>query len=376
MKKLYFLFIREYKAKYITIFSLLFILLFGTFHTFSWFLYTKGILVSDNGKNIGDLVRITCETSSSYPREIKNTLKERHHEAYEWDSKKVDILTIGDSFSNGGGNGENRFYQDYIATIYDKKVLNIAPSTTELNYIEMVIALNNNGLLDMLKPKIIIIESVERFAVHRFSKDINFEYNITQEQFLQNMKHSIYNVDKAKIKHNISIINKRNYDCVLNPIYYKFTKKSIDKNKLVYKRELKRDMFLTKEANKLLFLKESIDFIQNSTNEKIKKLNNNINKLAKILKNKDISLIFMVVSDKYDLYSSYIKNNNLAKNNFFNIMESLKKEYYFIDTKSILLPLLEDRKNVYFPDDTHWSKIAAKEVVLNMPIKTIFNDKK
>lgn len=380
MKQLFNILTNSYSSKRFALIAIILISLFGIFHTSAWFLYTNKLLSNSNSNHIGDLVRITCETNSAHPRKVINTLNKRHLEAYEWDGNTIDILTIGDSFSNGGGNGKNRFYQDYIATIYNKKILNIAPPNTQINHIEMIIALYNNGMLDKLKPKIIILESVERFIVHKFAKDINWNYNIEKKDFLLMMNKSIYGKHRMeqdtkiskKTSLNISIINKRNYDCMLNPLYYKYSKRSLDRNNLVYKAELTQDMFSVKDKSSLLFIKESIDFIKYNSSENLNLVNDNLNKLSLILKNKNITLLFLPISDKYDLYSSYIKSNNFPKNYFFKDFANLNKKYIYIDTKKILLPIINSKKDVYFADDTHWSKIASKEVVLNLPIKSIY----
>ena len=44
-------------------------------------------------------------------------------------------------------------------------------------------------------------------------------------------------------------------------------------------------------------------------------------------------------------------------------MESLPKDYVFINTKKILLDELErGEKDVFFKDDTHWSWKASKAI--------------
>ena len=60
-------------------------------------------------------------------RELKYTLPKKHLYKDNFNNHKVDILTIGDSFSRGGGAGENSYYQDFIATELDVNVLNIQP---------------------------------------------------------------------------------------------------------------------------------------------------------------------------------------------------------------------------------------------------------
>jgi len=74
-------------------------------------------------------------------------------------------------------------------------------------------------------------------------------------------------------------------------------------------------------------------------------------------------LFFMPVVDKYDLYYNYISNNPYEKNYFFDILKVLDKQYTMIDTKNILNDLIIDNiKDVYYADDTHWSYKASEAI--------------
>ena len=45
------------------------------------------------------------------------------------------------------------------------------------------------------------------------------------------------------------------------------------------------------------------------------------------------------------------------------VVRGLKKEYTFIDTKAIIKQLIDDNeKDVYYPDDTHWSYKASAKI--------------
>ncbi|HNK91045.1 MAG TPA: hypothetical protein PKN63_10835, partial [Chitinophagales bacterium] len=65
--------------------------------------------------------------------------------------------------------------------------------------------------------------------------------------------------------------------------------------------------------------------------------------------------------DKYDLYYSYIKNkNNFEQPILFEYFSSLEKQYIYVDAYNILKERLNDTKDIYYYDDTHWSPIGAK----------------
>jgi hypothetical protein len=353
--------LRLVSPKKISIFIFLFLFLFFIYHTSIWFLFTQQIFDVHKGLHIGDLARLSYQTQSIHIRDKANVnLNFKHIESKDYYKQKVDILTIGDSFSNGGAGGENPYYQDYIASIYHKTVLNISPSENDKNYIETIISLYNNGLLDQIKPHLIVLSSVERSVLQNFSKDLNWDHNITQEQSLKNFKHSIFDLSLEQ-QQKVSIINNGNYKYFINPILYAFSSTPLACSN-VYKVHLEQSLFTVKANKTLLFHKNDLDSIQNTTSKNINKLNENLNKLSELLKKKDISLAFMPAIDKYNLYSSYIYNNPFPKSSFFEQLRPLQKAYYFIDTKSILSPYLPSVKDLYYADDTHWNHTAAKKV--------------
>jgi len=140
-------------------------------------------------------------------------------------------------------------------------------------------------------------------------------------------------------------------------IKYKFNNNA---QKYVYKLNLNKNLFTINRGEKILVFNDDILYIPQFTSKNILKINENFNNLAKILKKLDIKLYFMPAPDKYDLYYDFIKDNKYPKNQFFELIRPLKKEYYFVDTKQILLPLLNNGvKDVYWIDDTHWSQKAS-----------------
>jgi len=351
----------------LTVLSFIFI-----YHTSVWFLFTKQILDVPNNKRVGDLVRLNYQLASLQLREnLKVTLPFQHLESKNYTKQNIEIITIGDSFSNGGAGGTNPYYQDYIESIYNKRVLNISPSKMDTNYMETIISLYNNGLLDLIKPKLIILGSVERSVLLRFSKNINWDYNISQEQCLYNFKHSIFNQHKQK---NISIINNGNYKFLINPLLYKFSKNTIERSG-VYRTFLDRKLFNVQASKTLLFHKSALDNIPLTTKNNIKKLNDNLNKLAILLRKKHINLAFMPSVDKYNLYAPYISKNTFHNSTFFEKLRTLKKEYYFIDTKVILSRKLPNSQDLYYADDTHWNYTASKEIIQKIPFGTLMKEK-
>ncbi len=332
------------------------------FHVFTWHTISKKVLLVDDYIYNGDLVRSSFKVDSLFPRPshlVKNVNDlPKQHLLYKdlKDNETVDVITIGDSFSNGATQGKNTFYQDYIATYNNYKVLNIPPG---IGYYKGVVRLNNSGLLDELKPKAIIIESVERFCIDRFSgnKNLNQTYSKNSlKKVLRSQKNMYLGKDPF-----ISFINNQNARAFYFNVKMKF--KPYTRYKACVIKPMKKDFFTSKDPNSLLYHKESAMFSYKATEENIKKLNDNFNKLAILLKKKNIQLYFMPVVDKSNLYRKYVIEPDYPESMFFENLRKMKKEYILIDTKKILSKELEKgTKDLYYSDDTHWGYKASKAI--------------
>lgn len=349
--------------KYVTVFIVAMGLLV-LFHFTVWNLYTKHILLVHTDIYTGDLGRLSMYSGTSYPRQsypsnksVNLTKEHMDFKTYSEGNNQVDVLTIGDSFSNAAMQGTNPFYQDYIATINNYNVLNITQLSGTVNYLETLLVLNNNGLLDQIKPHSIIVESVERFSIARFSLDINVSAYIPYDKVISEFKkHQNKYLDKDE---NIKFINNQNFKALQNNILYNFNDHAFLSK--IYKLKLKKDFFTSRDKNQLLFYSDDLEFIPKATKPNMKKLNDNFNKVAKILKKKNIKLYFMPAVDKYNLYSKYIIDNPYPNSIFFEQLRGMEKKYEVIDTKKILLKELEKGvKDLYYPDDTHWSYTGSE----------------
>jgi hypothetical protein len=308
---------------------------------------------------VGDLGRMSYLTQSLTVRKNEQNLSSKHID-YSKDIDSIDILTIGDSFSNGGGGGRNKYYQDYISTQQNLIVMNIQSSNK--GFIETVLILDSAGILDKLKPKSIILQSVERYAVSRYSKKIDWEIGLQKYSLLfLNKKYKI-------ISPLPSFITNINYNALLYLILYNYDDNAFFSQ--IYISDMSKAMFSCQDKNKLLFYVQDLTNIPLSNVKSISLLNDNLNKLQKILDKKGIQLYFMPSVDKYNLYSKYIHNNNYPKSTFFERLRSLKKDYKFIDTKNILENMLDNNiTDVYYSDDSHWSYKASKEIFKEVKLK-------
>lgn len=341
------------KKKYLYIFSLL-TLLFVGFNFIVWNLSTKPVF--KNG--VGDLGRMSYLSKSVTSKKDGQNLKNKHTQYNN--STEIDVLTIGDSFSNGGAGGVNKYYQDYIATIQNLKVMNVGHSSR--GFIETILILNENGILDKLNPKIIILQSAERSAITRYAKIIDWDVGS------KNNSISFLDIRHKRPMPKPLFINTLNFNSLLYKLLYKYDDNAIFSK--VYIVNLTKNLFSSKDKDKLLFYMDDLKNLSKSNDKSINLLNRNLNKLQKILGAKDIKLYFMPSVDKYNLYSKYIQNNQYQKSTFFETLRPLKKEYTFIDTKMILGGMLDNNiTDVYYSDDTHWSFKASEEIFNQVELK-------
>lgn len=331
------------------------VILFVSYHLVIWFFFTSKIFDIKDDETIGEIARLSYQVDLLHNRKLTFTLKKSHLHLDNYLDKDIDIITIGDSFSHGGGGGPNPYYQDHIATLLNQNVLDIRKEA-QYNSLETIMGLYNSGYLQKIKPKAIIIESVQRLIPSRYNKDLNYNLNI-----------NIPKISKKEfsVKHqNINIINIANYKIPYYFIKYKFKENA---SKDIYKFKLTKHLFSGNKGDHMLIYREDLKNIPLFNEQFIIKLNNQFNNIAKKLAKLNIKLYFMPAVDKYDLYYSYIKNNTHRKNNFFDIIRPLKKDYYFIDTKNILSKLLNNGvKDVYWIDDTHWSHVASEAISKNI----------
>jgi hypothetical protein len=348
----------SFYKKYVLIFLAL-SSLFVIFHVSVWNIYTKHVFPKNY--MIGDLGRMSYKLDSLHPREVSFSLNKKHFTLDEWKGQSIDILTIGDSFSNGGGGGINSYYQDHLASQYNLSILNIQNISPASNFLETIYLLNNSKILEKLQPKIIIFESTESQALNRFATKINKELYLPKNEVYNLLKKATYKSEIPKI----GIINNLNYNAFLYNIAYNFSENAIDSN--CYITKLNKNMFSVQDQTSLLFYKHTVKYNKSISDEKINTLNDNIKELASILKRKNIKLYFMPAVDKFNLYSKYIINNKYGESDFFEQLRELPKEYTLIDTKAILQKEVDNGvKDIFYADDTHWNYKASEAIAKSL----------
>lgn len=325
------------------------------YHSIVWFGWTGKIFDRKDGLYVGDLGRMSYQTHSLVPRKLEYTLPKQHLGAQTWHGQKIDMLTLGDSFSNAATGGKNPYYQDYLASYYDLNIVNLK-RISKVNPIDFIMQLHSAGKLEELRPRFILIQGVQRMFIGRFARSFDFSQQThpLAEDWIQPTK-----TEDSHIP-SLLFVNTANYKLPYYSLSYHFNPRA---KKDIVKMPLVRSFFSNPAYEKdLLFTYEDIKGIDNDF-EKVQTINANFNLLATFLQPLGITLIVMPAVDKYTLYAHYIPNNPFPQSTLFEALDSLEKNYVFINTKSILSDLLaKGTMDVFYADDTHWSYIASDAI--------------
>ena len=276
---------------------------------------------------------------------IQETLFKTIEKTEDLSSIHVDILTIGDSFSQQGNFG----YQNYLS----QKELNVANCSRNLysNPVQYAYNLLQENIIDSTNVKTIIIEKVER-EFEGAMIDFSTEKSEIQRPIIREF-HTNKKVEAIK-SHEWSIIRARDY------IYY-----MIDREKSpIYKVKLAKNLFTSNSPRYLYFYYWDIIGglqIHPGNEEKILEVYKTI---SSKMKEKGIKFIFMVAVDKYDLYQNEIVENPYPKKR---VMEDIDRiignSPHLLLSKKFLLPLIEKgEKDVFLFNDTHWSYKASRVI--------------
>ena len=319
-----------------------------------WEIFTKDIL-SDNIKS-GDYTRVGYITGSSYSAKPGYHGTKSRMESYDYKNEPVDLITIGDSFSNGCGR-KGPYYQDWIASNRSLNVLNIQ-RLSGADFFETVVIMLNSGFFGELHPKAILIERVERHVIDSFSKNFDME----ETRPIEDVRKDFHEARFINNPPSIGFLNVGNFKFLL----YRYLRTIRDNAffSKVYMRDLDRSFFNVYNDRSLIWAHEDVEHLSRENDHLIKKVNDNFNALAEKLSQKGIKLYFMPIVDKYNLYSEFLVQNPYPSSHFFENMRPLPKKYQFIDTKTILYPMVaKGEKDVYWADDSHWSWKASEKIL-------------
>jgi len=327
-----------------------------------WHCWTEKIFSPAYGDG-GDLSRLGYLPSFKLQRKNHFDLPRRHISLREYSGQPVDLLTVGDSFSNGGGGGKNRYYQDYIATLNQMTVLNVGMFKQEgtrpfLDPVQTLLILINSGEFDRIAPKAVLLSvSVKQSDLLAHPMDLSRTAPVEKVRDIGSYEY--YEGSPAADGNPFSFISTGN----LQYLYWTGLRYLAGKtNKSVALAPLNRKLF-TVQDDTLLYYRNDVKHIPRINKEALEQINDNLNQVAELLAKRGVKLYFMPCVDKYDLYSPYIANNKQPKNSFFDIFRQLPKQYTFIDTKEILSEkVAQGVRDIYYSDETHWSWKASASI--------------
>jgi hypothetical protein len=273
------------------------------------------------------------------------------------DLDSAEIVTIGDSFFKR----PRRIYKIHTpsSTLHDGYLYYLCKTCPQplynLNIRKTAGTHSVSAAFQLLegnhipKCKVLLVETVERFLVGRLSS--------ARAVPMLPIDSIIVNPNSPKK------IDDKDDHFELQTIAA-HTRLALNINQPVKKVALQQPMFTHKRYDKTLFFyQEDLNFT-NLKDADVKLAINNLLELQQLAKEKGIYLIFVVASDKYDLYYNFIKDNPYPKNPTMDYFANMDTSW-FLNTQQLLLPYLKKGvKDIYNVNDTHWS-VFSDSIVAN-----------
>jgi hypothetical protein len=336
--------------RYARLFALFF-LLFLLLNLAVWLLWTRNLL-----SGYGDLARLGYYAKAKVPRGRSVDLPRRHLEPDAYHGQRVDLVTIGDSFSAGHGGGRNPYYQDYIASYEHLTVLNLSVAERLAEPVETLVKLLNNGFLGHVRPKNVLLELVERRCLGQLARNVDFSLNEPLNAFFSVAGGGI----GPRLSSRPDPVSAGNLKFLYYSLMYCIRDNPTGQ---VYVKRLDREFFSGKGGDELLFYADDLDSARMLRPADVAAINANLNRIAEKLAAKGIGFYFMPVVDKSNLYRNYVLDSSVPRSVFFEELRRLPKKYVLIDTKAILsAELARGEKDIYFADDTHWTWKASEKI--------------
>ena len=319
-------------------------------------LYIINVLKYDQREAEGDLARMGYFYSNPSPKSTINSryiLPQQYTFLSDTDLStevKTDVLTIGDSFSEQDSLG----YQNFLAS-KGTTVVHVDRFISGSNPIQTLVEMVNSGIFDIIHPEFIVLQSTQRDFNGR-TRSVDFDESLDLEVLSRKIKEH----KPARPNYNLQFFSDATLKMPLNNLQFRYTAKPLFSN--TYKVKTTSQKLFSNTPDHLLFYKNDLNQIT-AKNDSLGTLNSIqvLNKLSKLLAERDIELIVLVSPDKYDLYYPYIEEKSkFTQPTFFSLYEPAEKGYANIDTYRILSKHLVNPGDIYYYDDTHWSPVATE----------------
>ena len=288
--------------------------------------------------------------------EMKDTLFIKVNHTEELRNIHVNVLTVGDSFSQQGCAG----YQNYMPG-EGISVANCRRSLYEspLQYASNIL---DYGVIDSTNIDVLVVEVVER--------DFALSIGSFEEDKVEVPEPISTSDQEERNANEWSLLRTRDF------LLYRFASRSP-----VYKVTLDKDYFSSKEPRSLYFYYEDISnglSIDEALRPKVKEV---FGLLTRKAHERGIKLLLMMPVDKYDFYQDYIVDNPYPHPKRVNedLRDILGDIPEVMLCKDCLLPLLEKgEKDVFLFDNTHWSYKGSEAIgkELSRRVKLMMNRKR
>ncbi len=338
------------------------IALFVLLHALTWQFAVRQLLQREDGIVTGNLARLGYISDLVHPRRTQVTLPQRHLEAGDLQDQRIDLLTIGDSFSNGGAGGPDPWYQDFIASRWDWKVLNLRGFPGLRNDMDLVRALLRAGLLQEWGVRYVLLESTQRKIASRYA-DTPSPHELPSRAAL--IAH--YRFGKPRPTQDpvalpdVAWINDGNIKYWWNRIMY-----HLDDCAFISKTcrtRLRTRRFSIGDGKDLLFYRGALHAVPRNNADAVQRMNSRLEALADELDRQGIGLIVMPVVTKYELYRPDIADGDYPPDPLFPHWRRLPHRFVLVDTQAILRRAIEAGEvDTFYTDDMHWTPKASRHV--------------
>lgn len=260
------------------------------------------------------------------------------------------VINLGDSFS-----GLAPSFIDYCASSYDGDIYSANDTTDEL--FNNAMALLNNGTLERMGTKVVIVESIERYFFNRLK--VADPECVEVPRLLRGQFEWDKKAPEGGVQNTIYYMPpepKFSFAEVINSLLI------ISKNNAVKEAKLDKPMFNIGEATEstLFFYQDDI-FNPFLDETELKFAQAKLNQMYDKFASHGIELIILCFPDKYYAYQDHIVDNKFPISCAGEQMSKLKLNGQFIYAGAHVKSLIaEGKMDVYFNEDAHWSPVAGK----------------
>lgn len=266
--------------------------------------------------------------------------------------KKIDensVLTIGDSFSQTNINKGEVSYNYYLANYTDLKVYNLNQQWN-INPFARFLYMSKT----MTLPRIVIIESVERYFIENL---LSIEISLSVEDMLiynmvdtivdyKSQPKSILEKTQEWVKRELCI---NGYD---NPVKFALLNHSY--------------FSCENRESELYFYVDDIRHVE-LTDSMAKIVIEKLDNLYRYTESLGVQLYILIAADKYNVYQDFIVNNPYPHKNILDKLFSMYDNQCVINSKDTLSNMVANYvQDVYWCNNTHWSPVGSEAVAIQV----------